>query len=659
MRNATRPDRATLTILGLALAVALFFALNIFAEDAFKNESIDLTQGRLYTLSPGTRQLLGQIKEPITLRFYFSKRLGEEIPSYAIYAAHVRELLERYASLADGKIRLEFYNPEPFSDAEDRAVSFGLQGVPVSTSGDQVYFGLAGTNSTDDENTIAFFQPDRERFLEYDITKMTASLANPKKKVIGLISTLPVDGSLGNPMIGGGGVQPWTIMTEMRQQFDVRDLGANPDKIDKDIDVLMIVHPKDLPEKTQFAVDQYVLGGGHALIFVDPNAESDTGPSPMMMTGASSSNLKRLFDAWGIEFAPDKVVGDRNLATRVQAPINGRTQTIDYPAWLALDEDNINRDDVVTANLSSLEMATAGFIEKKKGTTIGFTPLVTTSANATEIPAEKFRLFPDFLALLANYKPGNHPLTLAARIQGNVKTAFPDGPPAEKKKDKAKQGEAEPSAAKEKPDKSDADKPEAAKATRWLKESVKPINVIVVADADMLNDRFWVRIQDFFGQQLVTPTAGNGAFVINALDNLAGSDALIGLRGRGLSARPFDLVQKIRAEADARYLAKAQELQDRLKDTEKKLTSLQKEGEGSRQILTAAQQQEIDKFRNEMLSIRKSLRDVQHALRVDIDRLDAVLKFVNIGLIPILIGIAAIVVAVVRATRRRQRYGAA
>lgn len=652
----TRLDRAALTILGLALAIALFFALNIFAEGAFKNESIDLTEGRLYTLSPGTRQLLGELKEPITLRFYFSKRLGDEIPSYAAYATRVRELLERYASLANGKLRLEFYNPEPFSDVEDRAVSFGLQGVPVNTSGDQVYFGLAGTNSTDDEETIPFFQPDRERFLEYDITKMIASLANPKKKVIGLISTLPMEGSAGNPMMGGAGARPWTIMSQMRQQFDVRDLGETPDKIDKDVDVLMIVHPKNLPEKTQFAIDQYVLGGGHALVFVDPNAESDTGPSPMMMTGASSSNLKRLFDVWGIEFASDKVVGDRNSATRVQAPVNGRTQTIDYIAWLALDEENINREDVVTANLSSLELATPGAVKKKKGATIGFTPLVTTSADATEIPAAKFRLLPDFVELLADYKPGGRPLTLAARIQGSVKTAFPDGPPTEKKKNEAKKGETKPT--KDTAAQSGTGKPEAAKTAQWLKQSAKPVNLIVVADTDMLSDRFWVSTQDFFGQQLVTQTAGNGAFVINALDNLAGSNALIGLRGRGLSARPFDLVQKIRAEADARYLAKAQELQNRLKDTEKKLASLQKEGGGSQQILTDAQQKEIDKFRTEMLSTRKSLRDVQHALRVDIDRLDALLKFVNIGLIPILIGIAAIVVAVARVTRRSRRYGA-
>ncbi|MFI4988463.1 MAG: Gldg family protein [Alphaproteobacteria bacterium] len=664
MKTAHRLDRTTLSLTGLALAVALFFALNIFANAAFKGVSLDLTQGGLYTLSQGTRQLLGHLKEPVTLRFYFSQRLAEAVPSYANYAARVRELLERYASLSDGKIRLEIYNPEAFSDAEDRAVSFGLQGVPIGSGGDQVYFGLAGTNSTDDEDSIPFFQPDRERFLEYDVSKLVANLANPKKKVIGLISTLPMAGSFGNPMMGQATVQPWVVMTEMRQQFTVRELGESPDAIDKDIDVLMIVHPKALAEKAQFAIDQYVLGGGRALVFVDPNAESDSGPSPMMMTGASSSDLKRLFAAWGIELVPDQVAGDRELATRVQAPIGGRSQTIDYIAWLSLEQANLSRDDVVTADISNLLMATPGVIEKRKDAAVTVTPLVETNADAAEIAADKLRLFPDFMSLLASYKPIGHPLTLAARIQGAVKTAFPDGPPAAAKeagKDAGKDAAAEKPA--EKPAEPNAgDKPaaEPAKPASWLKESVKPINVIVVADTDMLSDRFWVRTQEFFGQRVVQPTAGNGDFVINALDNLAGSEALIGLRGRGLSARPFELVQHLHAEADARYLAKAQELQDRLKDAEKKLAALRKEGEaGSRQILSAAQQQEIDKFRTDMLSTRKSLRDVQHALRVDIERLDALLKFVNIALVPIFVGIAAIVVALVRAMRRRRRYGTA
>ena len=406
-----------------------------------------------------------------------------------------------------------------------------------------------------------------------------------------------------------------------------------------------------------------MLRGGHALVFVDPNAESDTGPSPMLMTGASSSDLKRLFAAWGIELLPDKVAGDRELATRVQAPVGGRSQTIDYIAWLTLGEDNLDRDDVVTADLSSLLMATPGILEKKQGASITFTPLVETNADATEIAADKLRLFPDFLALLADYKPLGHPLTLAARLEGAVKTAFPDGPPAAGKEEAKKGGAAgtdkDPTAEEKAGAGTEAGKP-AAPPPSWLKESVKPINVIVVADTDMLTDRFWVRTQDFFGQQVIQPTSGNGDFVIDALDNLAGSDALIGLRGRGLSARPFDLVQRLRADADQRYLAKAQGLQDRLKEAEKKLAALQKEGEaGSRQILSAAQQQEIDKFRAETIATRKSLREVQHALRVDIERLDEVLKFVNIALVPILVGIAAIVVALVRAARRRRRHATA
>jgi ABC-type uncharacterized transport system involved in gliding motility auxiliary subunit len=651
MKRLATLDKTTTAAIGLVLAVALFFAVNIFAAGVFRNANLDLTQGGLYTPSRGTRELVQGLKEPITLRFYFSKRLGDALPTYGNYAARVRELLERYAGLADGKIRLEFYDPEPFTDAEDRAESFGLQGVPVGDSGDQVYFGLAGTNSTDDEDSIPFFQPDRERFLEYDVAKLISGLAHPKKKVVAVLSSLPMEGSYGNPMMGGGGsTPPWTVMSEMHQEFDVRDLDDNIDKIDKDVDVLMVVHPKDLPEKARFAVDQFVLGGGRALVFVDPNAETDASPSPMMMTAASSSDLPHLFHAWGIRLVPGMVAGDRNLATRVQAPINGRSQAVDYVGWLSLGQDEIDRNDVVTSDISSLVMPTPGILEKDKDATIGFAPLLRTDADAEQIPAKDLSMMPDLMGLLANYKPGGRPLTLAARITGNVKTAFPDGPPVEK-----------PAETKETPKPEGAaqnpPKQEPAKPATWLKESVKPINVIVVADVDMLNDRFWVTAQNFFGQQVATPTAGNGDFVMNALDNLAGTPALLSLRGRTLSARPFTLVQKIRAAADARYLAQAQELQSRLDDTRKKLASLQKEGAGSKQILSAAQQHEIDKFRDDLIATRKSLRDVQHALQVDIDRLEAVLKFVNIGLMPILIGILALAIAALHAARRRKRYG--
>jgi ABC-type uncharacterized transport system involved in gliding motility auxiliary subunit len=695
-----RLDRATLTVIALLLAVVLFFAVNIFSNAAFRNASLDLTQGGLYSLSPGTRGLLAHLKEPITLRFYYSKRLGDAAPTYAAYAARVRELIERYAAIAGGRIRLEFYNPEPYSDAEDRAVNYGLQGVPLNESGDTVYFGLAGSNSTDDEQSIAFFQPDRERFLEYDLTKLIAALANPKKPVIGLISSLPMQGNFGNPMMGQPSTPPWTIMQEMNDQFTVHDLGDKPDRIDKDVDLLMIVHPKELPDKTRFAIDQFVLAGGRALVLVDPNSEADAAAAArgMMMMGATASDLPQLFQSWGLRLVPDKVAGDRTMATRVAADIEGRQQAVDYVAWLSVDADHLDHNDVATGDLSTLLMATPGILEKTKDATTSFTPLAWTSAEATEIPADEVRMFPDFLKLLADYKPVGHPLVLAVRVQGMVHTAFPDGPPGAKKSEPKKKPEAnktespkaeatkaeatkpeppkteatkpeanKPEANKPEANKPEANKPEANKTTAaappppgFLKESVKPIDVIVVADTDFLQDRLWVHTQDFFGQKLVTPVAGNGDFVLDALDSLSGSDALVGLRSRGQSARPFALVERIRAEADARYLAKEKELQDRLKDTEKKLASLQKEAQpgGGRQILSADQQRELDNFRAEALETRQSLRAVQHALREDIDRLDGWLKFVNIGLVPLLIALAAIIVAWARALRRRRRHGA-
>jgi ABC-type uncharacterized transport system involved in gliding motility auxiliary subunit len=661
MEFLKRLDRTTLALTALILAVVLFFAVNIFAHTAFSNASLDLTQGGLYTLSPGTRGLLAHLKEPITLRFYYSKRLGDAAPTYAAYSARVRELLERYAALAGGRIRLEFYDPEPYSDAEDRAEGYGLQGVPLTENGDTVYFGLAGTNSTDDEKAIAFFQPDRERFLEYDVTKLIAQLDNPKKPVIGLLTTLPMEGNFGNPMMGQQSTPPWVIMQEMGDQFTIRDLADKPDHIDKDVDVLMIVHPKELPPATRFAIDQFVLGGGRALVLVDPNSEADTAaPAAGIMMGATASDLPELLKAWGVRLVPDKVAGDKTLATPVSANVEGRQQAVDYIAWLSLDADHLDRNDVATADLTSLILPTAGILEPVKGAKTKLTALAETSPDATEIAADEVRMFPDFLKLIQDYKAVGHPLILAARLQGNVATAFPDGPPGEKKTPEASKAPA--AAGKPGAPPVAASKPAAAKpAPSYLKQSVKPIDVIVVADTDLLQDRFWVRVQDFFGQKVITPMAGNGDFILDSLDSLAGSEALIGLRSRGQSARPFTLVERIRSDADARYLAKEKELQDQLKDTEKKLASLQKEAQpgSARQIVSADQQREIDNFRAEALSIRQSLRSVQHALREDIDRLDDRLKFVNIGLMPLLVALAAIIVAWVRAARRRRRHGAA
>src|SRR5919109_4507816 len=294
--NTPFTARRSAAALALICAVILFVGVNVIADKVLRGDRIDLTDKKLFTLAQGSKSTLAKIDGPITIRFYFSKRLGDEIPTYGLFAQRVREMLQEYAARARGKIRLEELNPVPFSPQEDRAVAFGLQGVPIDQGGEQVYFGLAATISTDDQQVIPFFQPERERFLEYDLTKLVYNLAFPKKPVVGLITSLPLEGDMMAAMQGMP-MQPFAVIEQLRQLYEVRTLGGDIESIGKDVDVLMIAHPQNLSEKTQYAIDQFVLRGGKALVFVDPNSEIQASrPSRMNPPGATTgSNLEKLF----------------------------------------------------------------------------------------------------------------------------------------------------------------------------------------------------------------------------------------------------------------------------------------------------------------------------------------------------------------------------
>jgi ABC-type uncharacterized transport system involved in gliding motility auxiliary subunit len=637
-------SRRAVAAVALVCIALMLISVNIIAGRLF-TWRLDLTREHLYTLSNGTLRTLAKIDEPITLRFYFSNRLADEVPSYGVYAQRVRELLDQYVAAAHGKIRLEVYNPLPFSDVEDRAVAFGLQGVPLDVGGEQVYFGLAATNSTDDQQVIAFFQPERERFLEYDLTKLVHSLAFPKKTVVGLISTLPLEGDM-MAMMRGRPAEPMAIMEQLQQLDTVKPLAANIDAIPPDVDVLMLVHPQNLAEKTLFAIDQFVLKGGKALVFVDPLSELQAShPNQLSPPGSSTaSNLERLFKSWGFEVPANTVAGDRRDAQRVGVPSSrGGTRPLDYIAWLNLKADNLNRTDMITADLSHMMMASSGIIEPIEGAKTTIEPLITTSPDSMKIPAEKLTGLPDVAALLAEFKPDDKRYILAAHVTGAAESAFPDGPPKPAKPE-AKEGEPAPPA------------PEPAPAAESLKQSAKPINVVVVADTDMLDDRFWLEKQEFFGQRMLVPSANNGDFVANAIEVLAGGDDLVGLRSRGTSARPFEVVERIQTEAQARYSAEERALQARLKDTQTKLASLTgKDQANAPASLSAEQTKAIEEFRADMVQTRRQLRDVQAALRSDIGRLKTGLEFFDIALIPIIVAAAAVILGALRLRRRSRR----
>ena len=637
----SRPSQTTgrhnLVAVSVILGAVLFMAVNVFSNNAFRAMQADLTEGSLYTLSEGTRKVLAKVDEPITARLYFSRFLGEQSPAHARYYERVRELLERYQNLTQGRLRLQLFNPEPFSDDEDSAVAYGLTGVPVNETGDLGYFGLAASNSTDDFEIIPFFSPEREAVLEYDLTKLVNALATPKKTVVGVLSTLPINGGF---LPGAGNRPRWTVIDQINEFFEVQPVPPDVPVIDKDVDILMLVHPKALPDKTRYAIDQFVMRGGKVLAFVDPVAEVD-GPGAQYGK-PGNSYLPALMKSWGVQLRKDRVAGDLDTARRVNVRAGSQVTIADYVGWLSLKPGNFDRQDPALGELKVINVGTAGILDSVKGATTKFTPLIHTGMRSMAIDAKEFERQPDVIGLFRNFKAGPEPLTLAARRSGPAPSAFPDGAPPESK--------ADPKAANE-PNAAD----KANEGGKHLAKSAKDIQVVVVADVDMLHDNLWVEAQDMLGKRLLVPFANNADFVIGALENLAGGASLSELRGRSISSRPFDLVRDIRQAAERRFRAKEEELQKQLEATRADLNKLirRENIQSGELILQPADRARIEAARNRMIAIRKELRGVQHELRKDIDRLDSWLKFFNIAAIPLVLALGTLIFAVVRRLRRR------
>ncbi len=633
--------RLAFSVLGVIAVAAIAIGVNMFADARLANVQLDLTQGHIYTLSSGTRQVLASLKEPVTLRLFYSRQLGSTVPAYGSYADHVREMLRDYADASNGKVKLDFYDPEPFSDTEDRAIAYGLQGVPLDQGGTQIYFGLAGTNLEDDERAIPFFQADRERFLEYDLTKLVYELSNPNRPVVGVMSSLPLDGDPRTMMMTqgrGSGGQPYASSVLLRQTNTVRNVPTNAQVIDPDIKVLLVAEAQDLSPATLYAIDQFVMRGGKLMAMVDPWSEAMAAtPSP---TGAppqdAHSDLKKLFDAWGIEFDPTKVVGDLTGAWLVRSGSDDRAQAVNYVAWFN-DRVGINHNDPATADLRQVTVASAGFIAKAPHAAIDFTPLLTSSERSGLIPVDEVKT-PDPAKVLAGFKPEGGPRVIAARVHGVLKSAFAGPPPV--------------AGSQKRP----------ANFPAYRAHTDGPANMVVVADSDILADRFWVRVADFFGQQTATPFSDNGPFVANLIGTLAGSDALIGLRSRGDTNRPFTLVANMQAEAEAQFRQTQQGLQAHLDDVEKQLRELRSGGGGasstgsgsatSDAVITPQQRAAIDAVRQDVLQTRRKLRAVQLELNRNISQLETEMQIFTIVLVPALMTVLALSMSVVQRRRR-------
>jgi ABC-type uncharacterized transport system involved in gliding motility auxiliary subunit len=609
---------------GAVAALALtFIGLTIVFNYSLAGWQLDLTQNRLYTISPGTDRILKGIKEPIDLYFFYSAGAAQSIPQISPYGQQVHDFLEELAQRSGGMIHLHVIDPQPFSVAEDRAAELGVTGTAINDAGTKFYFGLAGTNSTNGQQAIPFFDPSKQRFLEYDVAKLVYQLAHPAKPVVAWLSTLPMTGGF-DPQ-SGQMRQPWAIYSQAQQLFDLRPLEPNATSIGPDVRVLVLVDPKNLAPATQFAIDQFALRGGHILAFVDPMAQSDqSGGNPMeAMAADRASHIEKLLTAWGVDFNPGAVVADRGHALTV-AMREGQPPVEDL-GILGLDGSSLSQSDVITSGLSNINVETAGYLTPIKGAGTRFEPLIVSSADAQPMPAQRFAMLPDPATLLNGFKPTGQRYTIGARVTGMVKTAFPEGPPA---------GVTLPA------------------GQRDLKASVKPLNLIVFADSDLLSDYLWVHEEQLFGQNIAQAWASNGDLVLNALDNLAGSSDLISVRGRAGFTRPFLRVDALRRVADARFHAQQEQLQQELQQTEQQLTLLHsKRNDKSALILTPEQQQEIEHFEAEKLRIRKQLRAVQAGLVSDIDRLGTELKVIDIIVMPAAFALAALLIAALR--RRR------
>lgn len=663
--------RSSLSIPAVVGAAILVVIVNLGATMLFSSARIDLTQDQLFTLSPGTKKTLAELKNPITLRLFLSERLAREAPNYAAYAERVRDMLREFSAASHGKLKIVDKSPAAFSEEEDEALKAGLQGVPVDAAGELVYFGLAGDNAKGQTQAIPFFGPDRESFLEYDLARLVYALDEPQKIVVGVLTTLPIEGDFRAAMQGLPSA-PWVAIEQLRQLVDVRDLSLDAAVIPDDVTILMIIHPDKLPAKTLYALDQYFLKGGHGVIFLDPLSEVGAaayGPAGAAMV--SSSDLKPLLNAWGLEMEPGKIVADGKFARRINAGTATGTKPIDYPGWISITGDAINSDDSVTAKLETINMATAGSLRKKDGSSLEVEPLIRSSDQAALMPAEQFQGMPDFATLLRDFKPTGQRYVLAARVRGMVNSAFPDGPPKEEKAKDEKAKEEKTEKSKDAAEKTDAAKPTQPALKPHVTKSTAPLNAIVVADTDLLEDRFWVQTQEFFGRRIATPNANNGDFAINAIENLSGSDALIGLRSRGVSARPFTRIIGLQKAAAVRLQGTEQELQKKIADLTQKLAAAQPpkpgavpgsdaaspENEGKAAAPTPEQASAIAEFQNQLLIARQDLRNVRFELRKDINRLETWVEFINIALMPILVALFAIGLGIVRHQRRKRVRG--
>jgi ABC-type uncharacterized transport system involved in gliding motility auxiliary subunit len=611
-------QRKVTSSVNLFLLVVVFFALVFVNNQLLSSARLDLTENQVYSLSQGSKRVLNEIDEPINLYFFFSDKASKNMTSLRNYANRVESLLTEYETFANGNLKLQVLDPQSFSEQEDLADQYGLTAANIGAAGESIYMGLAATNALDEQKVIAFFDPQKEGFLEYEISKLIYQLSEPELVNITLISDLAVKGGQ-NPMTGQA--EPaWTFLTQLEQLYKVEQLGSDIISLPNNTDVLLLVHPKEYSEALLFAIDQYALTGGKILAFLDAHNESD----PMaMMAGPSangnSSNLPRLLRAWGVSFASDNVLLDAMAGLDIRTQAGGVTR---HFGFVGFTTDQLDREDVLTSNLEVINGASFGVFSQIENAETTWLPLVRSTQNSDLMDVGTYAMTQDPEELAKVYQTDNQAYVLAARLSGQANSAFEQLPEGVEVAD--------------------------------ITQSTNNLNVILVGDTDMLADRFWVQQSTFFGQTISTPFANNGDFITNAVENLGGSDALISIRSRGTFSRSFSKVDELTVIAEQKFRDQEQVLQQQLEETELQLLQLQNQQvEGSALVITDEQQLAIDEFMQKKITIRKSLRDVRHQLDKDIESLGNWLKLVNIALAPLILILMLVLIRGIFRTKPR------
>ncbi len=586
----------------IVVLVAGFILFTLVNNLMLGSVRLDLTENGLYSVSDGTREIIGDLEEPVNLYFFFSEKASEDLTALRAYSQRVQEMLEEYQLLAGSKINLHIVDPEPFSEQEDQAAEFGLQSVPVNQAGDALYFGLAGTNALDGQEVLPFFQPDREAFLEYELTKLIYNLSVAEKPRVALYSELKVE----------PGVDPrtfqatpgWIFMNQLKELFQIEKIDELSLDAIGSADLLLLIHPGTLEDEALYAVDQHVMSGGKLIVFVDPLAEMVAAEAPgMSIPSGNSSELNRLTATWGVSLRNGEVLGDSEAALMVGGADGAPVRHLGI---LGFTNQYFSGDDIVTADLESINFSTAGILDVDEVDGIDAKSLIASSSASGSLDAIQFQFLNDPAELQQGFQSTGENYSVAVRLSGKSLSSFP----------------------------------EMSGEETHIAET-NQLNVVIVADTDVLSDRLWVQIQNFFGQQVASAFADNGSFVANLVENLSGSSALIEVRSRGQFSRPFVVVEELRRFAEAKYLKNAEDLQARLAETDSQLSELEsaRVDDG---LLTLSNEQEaaLVNFQDEKLRIRKDLREVRHSLDQDIEQLGGKLKFINILLMPLLLTLA-------------------